>query len=159
MLSNLPYLNRPSGADPGFPMDGGGVTLQRGANIRFCQIFQKIGMHSSRMSTVRCSCRLIWGAGKGGQCLLWGCLPRGCVCLGEISAPGGVSVQGGCLLRERCLPKRVSVQGVSAWGVGICSGCLPGGVCLGGCLPREGLSSGGLSAKGCVCLGVSNHPH
>ena len=66
---------------------------------------------------------------------LWGagCLPRECVFLG-VCLPGGV-----CLPRGVCLPK----------------GCLPGGVCQGGCLPR----GGGCLPRGCVCLGgLPDHP-
>ena len=76
-------------------------------------------MHSSRMCTVRCSSRLLWGVCPGGVCLPGrvsagpsrrgglpgGDLPRGCL------SRGGVCLGGVCLPRG-CLPG----------GEGICSG-------------------------------------
>ena len=76
-------------------------------------------MHSSRMRTAHLltvSCSIRWGGGAGvsawgclpGGCLPRGCLPRGClpsgrlprgcrVCLGGLSAKGGVCQGGVCI--------------------------------------------------------------
>ena len=116
------------------------MTLQRGGNIRFCQVFQKTGMHSSRIRTIRYSGRLIGGRG-GGVCL-------GCVC------PGGVCPRGGGVC-----PGRVPAQEeVSTQGGVHPRGCLAGGCLAGGCVSR-GVCLGGVSAqgrclsRGSVCLG------
>ena len=101
-------------------------------------------MHSSRMSTVRCSGRLwaLRGVCPGGV---------GCVCPGGWgSAKGeGVSAQG----------VSAKSRSVSALGV-LPRGCLPRGVCLPwGSLPKRGVCLGGLpkgvsvqlmSTQGCL---------
>ena len=87
-------------------------------------------MHSSRMTTVRCSGRLgrggVWPEGRGGGRGGW-CLPRGYL-------PRGVSARG-------CLPGVVSAGG----GGGYLHVC-PGGVSLEWCLP------GVVAGRGGICM-------
>ena len=93
-------------------------------NLNRKNLFILTRMHSSRMGTVRCSGRLMWGAGVSARevsvqvGVSWGGLSRGCL-------------PGGCL-SEGCLPEGVSACWVSAWG-----GVWP---------------SSGVSARGCVHL-------
>ena len=80
-------------------------------------------MHSSRMRTVRCSCRRGLGGlggvskhalGRGGICP-WGCLPGGCLPGGLSGQVGGGFAQGVSAWRG-CLARGVSVWGMSAQG-------------------------------------------
>ena len=93
-------------------------------------------MHSSRMTTVRCSGHLgrggVWPEGRGDVCRGWG--GGGGVC------PGGIYLEGclaGGVYQGWCLPG----------GAGYLHVC-PGGVCLEWCLPGVVAGWGGLHVQG-----------